>query len=109
MIHFRVTRKALEDLNGIGRYTEKEWGRSQRNHYLKQLDGCFALLADDPGLGTQCDYIANAYRKFPQGSHIIFYKLDQNGVVEIIRVLHEAMDADKQFDEIRETSALVYE
>lgn len=109
MTFFRVTRKALEDLKIIGSYTAKEWGLSQRNHYLKQLDDCFSLLADDPGLGTYCDDIATGYYKFPQGSHVVFYKLDPDGVVEIIRVLHKAMDVGKQFDEVRETSALVYE
>ncbi len=28
---------------------------------------------------------------FPQGSHIIFYRLAAEGIVEIIRILHKRM------------------
>ncbi|MDY6930060.1 MAG: type II toxin-antitoxin system RelE/ParE family toxin [Pseudomonadota bacterium] len=31
------------------------------------------------------------YRKYPEGSHIIFYRLATDGVVEIIRILHKRM------------------
>ena len=35
---YRFTNKALEDLQSIARYTEKTWGREQRNKYLAKLD-----------------------------------------------------------------------
>ena len=89
-----VTRKAHADLISIGRFTAKEWGISQRNNYLKQLDNCFQQLAENPELGTACDYIAKGYRKFPQGSHIVFYRQSIKGVVQIIRVLHKTMDVE---------------
>ncbi len=89
-----VTRKAHADLISIGRFTAKEWGISQRNSYLKQLDNCFHQLAENPELGTACNYIAKGYRKFPQGSHIIFYRQSIQGVVQIIRILHKTMDVE---------------
>ena len=39
-----------------------------------------------------CEYIAKCYRKFPQGSHLVFYRQDDENVVEIIRIFHKAMD-----------------
>ena len=36
------------------------------------------------------------YRKFPQGSHIVFYKDGSTSKIEIIRVLHKSMDVDTQ-------------
>lgn len=97
MPSYQVSRKAQSDLLAIGKFTTKKWGRVQRNHYLKLLDDCFSQLAADPGFCIRCDYITKGYRKFPQASHLIFYKLDQDGVVKIIRVLHEAMDAESKF------------
>jgi len=92
-----VTRSAHADLIEIGRFTAKEWGITQRNKYLKLLDDCFQQLSENPDLGITCNYIAEGYRKFPQGSHLIFYKLDPEGRVLIIRVLHKSMDVELKF------------
>lgn len=94
MPSFKVTRKAQADLIAIGRYTNKQWGVSQRNHYLRQLDDCFHQRAENPELGTSCDFIFKGYRKFPQGSHLIFYKQDSENSIVIIRVLHQSMDVE---------------
>ncbi len=96
MSSFNLSQKAVEDLLDIGRYTTKIWGVSQRNKYLKQLDDCFSQLSQKPTLGIRCDYIVKGYRKFPQGSHMIFYKLSTKDVVEIIRILHKSMDVDSK-------------
>ncbi|MCG8434648.1 MAG: type II toxin-antitoxin system RelE/ParE family toxin, partial [Gammaproteobacteria bacterium] len=32
------------------------------------------LLAENPDIGKACDEIRDGYRKFPQGSHVIFYR-----------------------------------
>ncbi len=99
MPSYRVTRKAQADLIAIGWFTAKEWGIPQRNTYLKQLDRCFSQLSESPKLGVACDFIALGYRKFPQGSHIIFYKQDQKDLIEIIRVLYESMDIELNIDQ----------
>ncbi len=96
MALYKVTKKAQADLMEIGIYTINEWGATQRNAYLKQLDDCFTQLAENPLLGVQVDFIAKGYRKFPQGSHLIFYKQDMDGVVEIIRILHKTMDLESK-------------
>jgi len=97
MKSYMVTRKAHADLIAIGRFTVKEWGIARRNKYLKQLDDCFLQLSNNPELGIACNYIADGYRKFPQGSHLIFYRVNTEGTVEIIRVLHKMMDIESKF------------
>lgn len=91
MPNFKLSRKAKADLKSIAFYTEREWSRSQRNHYILQFDQCFHLLAENPKLGQACDQISEGYRQYPQGSHIIFYRLSTEGVAEIIRILHKRM------------------
>ncbi|MFQ5519114.1 MAG: type II toxin-antitoxin system RelE/ParE family toxin [Mariprofundus sp.] len=93
---YRVSNRAQSDLMSIGRFTAKEWGLAQRNFYLKQIDDCFSQIAENPKLGMACDFIANGYRKLPQGSHIIFYKQGSDGIIEIIRVLHQSMDVESK-------------
>ena len=90
---FRLSQLATADLRSIGRYTQATWGREQRNLYLTKLDECFQQLAQKPQLGKACDEIRAGYRKFHIGRHLIFYREAQSGI-EIIRVLHDSMDAE---------------
>jgi toxin ParE1/3/4 len=91
MSDFKLSRKAQADLKSIARFTEREWGRKQRNHYILQFDQCFHLLGANPQLGQACDEISAGYRYYPQGSHIIFYRQSMDGAIEIIRILHKRM------------------
>lgn len=89
---FQLTQKAKEDLKDIATFTQCRWGREQRNIYIKQFDESFWLLAENPDIGRSCDEIQLGYHKFPQGSHIIFYKLIGNQQIQIVRILHKSMD-----------------
>ncbi len=88
---FKLTTKAKNDLKKIGVFTEKRWGCSQRNTYLLQLDECFHQISDNPYIGTACDQVRPGYRLIPQGSHIIFYRVGAQDLVEISRILHKNM------------------
>ena len=98
MIPFKLTNKAKNDLIKIAKYTEARWGKKQRNLYLKQFDDSFHLLADTPNVGRECDFVKVGYRKFPQGSHLIFYKDGDNCKIEIICILQKSMDVLSKFD-----------
>jgi toxin ParE1/3/4 len=93
---FTLTKKALADLVEIGRYTQKRWGKEQRNTYLTMLDGCFQQLAAAPLEGRACDEIRSGYRKMNVGSHVIFYRQSRIDEIEIVRVLHERMDIESR-------------
>lgn len=89
---FALSHRAKSDLINIGKYTLKTCGLAQRNRYLKQLDDAFELLGKTPTLGTTCDEVFPDYRKFLQGSHLIFYKLHTVHGIFIVRILHQRMD-----------------
>jgi len=91
---FTLTNKAKTDLKSVATYTQRKWGKSQRGIYLKQFDDAFHLLADTPEVGTKCDFIKLGYRKFPNISHVIFYRILDKTQIEIIRILHKRMDAE---------------
>ena len=91
---FTLTNKAKADLKSIATYTQRKWGKSQRGIYLKQFDDAFHLLTDTPEVGTKCDYIKLGYRKFPNISHVIFYRILDNTQIEVIRILHKRMDIE---------------
>ncbi|WP_102573071.1 type II toxin-antitoxin system RelE/ParE family toxin [Vibrio splendidus] len=97
MTPFQLTNKAKSDLKDIALFTERRWGRDQRNVYLRQFDTTFWRLAENPSLGKICDEIKPGYRKFPQASHVIFYQKTNNQPTLISRILHKSMDVSSIF------------
>jgi len=102
MATFTLTKKAKSDLKDIARFTQKRWGREQRNKYLKDLDACFFRLADNPSLGRECGEVRTGYYKFPTGSHVVYFHCISKSKVEIVRILHESMDVEIQFTSYQE-------
>ena len=92
---YLLTDAARKDMIEIGRYTVEKWGKPQRDKYLKQLDDAFKLLAGRPEIGKDVDDIKSGYRKFDQGSHIIFYRAGTDSKIVVIRILHNSMDVDR--------------
>jgi toxin ParE1/3/4 len=86
MRNFRLTNEAVCDLKEIGRYTQNHWGQEQRNRYLALLDVAFHQLASNPGKGKDCSNVKNGYRKLNVGSHIVFYRQINSGMIEICTV-----------------------
>ncbi|MCA9358517.1 type II toxin-antitoxin system RelE/ParE family toxin [Candidatus Kaiserbacteria bacterium] len=95
---FSLTEAAKADLKSITAYTQRRWGKEQRRIYAKQFDGAFHMLAESPEAGAACDFIKVGYRKFPNGSHIIFYRQLPDTEVEIVRILHKRMDLTRQLE-----------
>ena len=95
---FVLTNKAKADLKAIAIFTEKRWGREQRNNYIKQFDNTFHLLAKNPSIGKACDPIKSGYQKSLHSSHIIFYRRGSKSVIEIIRILHKNMDTESRLE-----------
>jgi toxin ParE1/3/4 len=92
----RITPRALEDLKTIGRYTLRQWGREQRDTYLRGVDRRITWLADHPALGRRRTDIAPGYRCFAHEAHLIFYLIREGGI-DIIGVPHQAMDIPDHF------------
>jgi toxin ParE1/3/4 len=90
---FRLTKRAKQDLKEIGHYTQEVWGREQRNKYLAELDSTFHDLAKTPQKGRGCEEIRTGYRKYQVNRHVIYYR-QTTADIEIIRILHDRMDAE---------------
>jgi len=97
MPKYTLKGKAKSDLKDIARFTQKRWGREQRNIYLALLDSSFQHLAENPEIGKDCGEIKEGYQKFPTGSHVVYYRCPENAPLEIVRILHESMDVELQF------------
>ena len=61
MPRFKITPRARDDLKNIGRYTERQWGKAQRNTYLQNFEKRFRWLAKNPQLGKHRSDISEDY------------------------------------------------
>jgi toxin ParE1/3/4 len=86
--------RARRDLEDIWDHTAKTWGPAQAEIYLRQIETSLATIAQEPMIGRACDEIRAGYRKFPAGSHIVFYRIDAD-TIDVVRILHQRMDIDR--------------
>jgi toxin ParE1/3/4 len=88
-IKFRVAASA--DMRGIARYTRKRWGGEQAAAYAANLRDQIKSLREFPLRFPEFDDKYQGLRQMHCGHHMVFYLLTDDAI-EIIRVLHEAMD-----------------
>jgi len=88
---YRIRSRAQSELESIWLYTLEQWGADQANSYLEAIIQRFEWLVENPLLGKPRDDIKEGYYCFPEGMHLIFYKIE-NKKVEIIGVPHQNMD-----------------
>ncbi|MEE9336881.1 MAG: type II toxin-antitoxin system RelE/ParE family toxin [Methylococcaceae bacterium] len=88
-----------EDLKEIARYTLSQWGKKKRDSYLHDLDKRFSWLTNNVKIGKQRPDIKEGYYCYLQGSHLIFYILNEIEGIDIIGIPHKAMDIVNYFSE----------
>ena len=90
----RLTPRAEADLDEIWDYTADKWGIEQAELYIRELWQAMAFVAADPRRGKACDDIRPGYRRYPAGSHLIFYR-PAGQDIDVVRVLHRRMDHER--------------
>ena len=99
MAAYKLTNKAVDDLNQIWEYTFNKWSEQQAdNYYNLLLDGC-QIIADNPGFGKNYDGVKRELFGVKTNRHIIFYRKILDKYVEITRILHERMDLKSRLSE----------
>jgi toxin ParE1/3/4 len=86
---------AQADLEQIWDYTNDHWGVDQAEEYLREVQRAIERAAANPRIGRDCDEIRPGYRKLAAGSHTLFYRVNAEGIIEVVRVLHQRMDVDR--------------
>lgn len=87
------SRLAQADLEDIYAYTLENWSAGQAETYYARLIGAFNELVAGTKFGRKAD-VAD-YLKLLVGAHVIYFRPDGD-VIQIVRVLHAAMDAERR-------------
>lgn len=109
--NLRLSLAAREDILDVLRYTESRFGSAARIRYQSLLFAAFTSLAQEPvRIGSKArEELAAGLRslhlshcrnetgaaRMARPRHIIFYRQGNDLAVEIVRVLHEAMDLER--------------
>ncbi|MBN9430526.1 MAG: type II toxin-antitoxin system RelE/ParE family toxin [Burkholderiales bacterium] len=108
MARYRVAPAARADIADALRHSRLRFGAAARQRYLALIGAAFEALAEDPHrIGSQArDELVPGLRSFhlhyarnrsrgdrvEQPRHIVFYRIGNDRVVDIVRLLHEAME-----------------
>ncbi len=98
--HVQLAIEAEKDLLRIVEYTQDNFGYKQAVTYRNIIVTALALLENGPNIlgsltkdeishGMRCLHVARGKR---HGRHIILYRAASNNCIEVIRILHDAMD-----------------
>ncbi|MBJ8346934.1 type II toxin-antitoxin system RelE/ParE family toxin [Antrihabitans sp. YC2-6] len=92
---FLLSPAAQADLEDIWDHTAQRWNAEQAEHFVRELQRAIERVADNPAVGRRCDEVRAGYLKLAAGSHVLFYRVTDEGVIDIVRVLHQRMDIDR--------------
>lgn len=94
MTAYRLSPKAREDLSGIWDYTARQWGIEQAERYIRMIATACEDIASLKLEGRSADEIRQGYRKWPVGSHILYF-CRERATLTIVRILHKRMDVTR--------------
>ena len=87
--------KAKADLSYIWDYTCSEWGVEQAEKYVRELWAVIQEQTRDLTKSVDVGDVRKGYKKVRSGSHAISFKMTRDGVVDVVRILHQKMDFDR--------------
>ena len=116
MARFRLARPAQIDLVNILATSAERWGAEGRQRYAAVLAAAMRQVADQPEgpLTKKRSELRSGIRSFHvrftrrsaedatvrRPVHVLYYRVAQAGVIEIVRVLHERMEPSRHLDEL---------
>ena len=90
---YHLSPSAQADLDGIWDYTSANLGETQADEYTYTIRDRLAALASNRMPARSAADIRSGYLKSAVGSHMIYFRSLESGAINVIRILHQSMDA----------------
>ena len=87
MANYRLSNVAKEDLVRIHQYGVEKFVLAQADKYFDSLFEYFEIISQRPFSFESVDYIRKGYRRCVCGSESIYYKIANDGIVEIMAII----------------------
>jgi toxin ParE1/3/4 len=92
MTRYILSPRAQDDLDAIWDYTADRWSIDQADRYVCEIRQACLELAFGHKRGRSAEALRPGYFRLEVGSHVLFYRLVDDDVVDIIRILHQRMN-----------------
>ncbi len=87
MAKYRLSNVAKEDLIRIHQYGVNKFGMAQADKYFDSFFEYFEIISQRPFSFESVDYIRKSYKRCVCGSESIYYKIADDGIVEIMAII----------------------
>lgn len=94
-----ITKKAISDIAEIWLYTLEKWSLEQADRYYNLIFDEIGYVCKSTNAGKSMEHIRKGYRVTKVKSHLIFYRVSNENIIEVIRVLHERMDIENRLND----------
>ena len=93
---FVLSARAKRDLRKAKTESLKIWNAEQTKLYLASIESRLMWLAENPQLGKHRDEVREGLRSFPEGRHVIFYRIG-TGTIEVVGIPHKRQELNHHF------------
>jgi len=94
MAEYRLSKKAESDLRDILTYTVQEFGVTQAENYVSEIEFRLNQLAENPKQIRERNEFTPPVRIAPSGKHMLVFVERDYGIL-VVRILHQAMDFER--------------
>lgn len=91
---FSLTPAARADLDQIWSYSIENWGVDQAANYIRVIQTTLESLAEGTGISRDAN-VRSGYQKARTGSHYIYFRRTDAGLIVVVRILHQSMDVER--------------
>lgn len=91
MTHYALSPAARRDITDIWLYTADRWGLDQADDYVAQIEEDLRKAAT----GLRVAQPIGELWKIRSGHHLCVFSAEGDGLVRVIRILHERMDVKR--------------
>ena len=88
--------RTKSDLRKAKTESLKIWNVEQTNIYLANIESRLMWLAENPQLGKPRDEVREGLRSFPEGRHVIFYRIGTD-TIEVVGIPHQRQELNRHF------------
>lgn len=96
---YRISAKAIEDIEKIWEYTRDIWSVEQADRYYNLIINEIEYIAQNFESGKSMEHIKKGYKASKVKSHLVFYKIFDENTIEVIRILHQRMDIENRLND----------
>ncbi len=95
MTHYALSPAARRDIADIWLYTADRWGLDQADDYVAQIEEDLRKVATGLRIAQPIDELW----KIRSGHHLCIFATEDEGLVWVIRILHQRMDVPRHLSD----------